>query len=133
MCPKIDVMERECKKLEVGRDLNKALVVDRDRDMFQCFNAAYSCCWLKVATTHGAGPGGGKEDLVGRALLPQPPWLGAAAASAAAASVRRRLPRAGQGRQHAGQGARTQVLALTLTAFVLLSLGLGFLSFLVSR
>jgi hypothetical protein len=24
MCPKIDVMERECKKLEVGRDLNKA-------------------------------------------------------------------------------------------------------------
>jgi hypothetical protein len=25
MCPKINVMERECKKLEVGRDLNKAL------------------------------------------------------------------------------------------------------------
>jgi hypothetical protein len=26
MCPKIDVIERECKNLEVGRDLNKALV-----------------------------------------------------------------------------------------------------------
>jgi hypothetical protein len=26
MCPKIDVMERECKKLEVGRNLNKAHV-----------------------------------------------------------------------------------------------------------
>jgi hypothetical protein len=29
MCPKIDVMERECKKLEVGRDLNKASVFIR--------------------------------------------------------------------------------------------------------
>jgi hypothetical protein len=27
MCPKIDVMERECKKLKIGRDLNKALVL----------------------------------------------------------------------------------------------------------
>jgi hypothetical protein len=26
MCPKIDVMERECKKLEVGRHLNKPQV-----------------------------------------------------------------------------------------------------------
>jgi hypothetical protein len=26
MCPKIDVMERECKKLELWRDLNKALL-----------------------------------------------------------------------------------------------------------
>jgi hypothetical protein len=25
MCPKIDVMERECKKLEFGGDLNRAL------------------------------------------------------------------------------------------------------------
>jgi hypothetical protein len=25
MCPKIDVMKRECKKLEVARDLNKVL------------------------------------------------------------------------------------------------------------
>jgi hypothetical protein len=26
MCPKIDMMERECKKLEFGGDLNKTLV-----------------------------------------------------------------------------------------------------------
>jgi hypothetical protein len=27
MCPKIDVMERECKKLEFGGDLNKPLTI----------------------------------------------------------------------------------------------------------
>jgi hypothetical protein len=26
MCPKIDVMERDCKKLEFGEELNRALV-----------------------------------------------------------------------------------------------------------
>jgi hypothetical protein len=25
MCPKIDVMKKECKKLEIGRNLNKTL------------------------------------------------------------------------------------------------------------
>jgi hypothetical protein len=27
MCPKIDMMERECKKLEFGGDLNRPLII----------------------------------------------------------------------------------------------------------
>jgi hypothetical protein len=34
MCSKIDVMERECKKLEFGGDLNKALVVLPDTEAY---------------------------------------------------------------------------------------------------
>jgi hypothetical protein len=33
MCPKIDVMERECKKLEVERDLHRALVVEHGMEL----------------------------------------------------------------------------------------------------
>jgi hypothetical protein len=35
MCPKIDVMERECKKLEVGRDLNKTWIKINDGPMIR--------------------------------------------------------------------------------------------------
>jgi hypothetical protein len=40
MCPKIDVMERECKKLEVGNDLNKALVCISSEKECACSDSA---------------------------------------------------------------------------------------------